>query len=197
MNPFSPAFKRLFDICLATTGLVVFSPLVFILILAIKWEDNGPVFYVQERWGRGERKFKAYKFRTMVPHADQKWGLKPAQENDERVTKVGKFLRATALDELPQLFNIWKGEMSFVGPRALAVGELHPSVPSFSERHQARPGLTGPAQIYAPRDASFEEKFRYDLDYLQNRTFGRDLKLLFLSLGITLRGKWESREKKI
>ena len=133
----------------------------------------------------------------MIPEADEKWGLKPAAENDGRVTRVGKFLRATAMDELPQLFNIWKGDMSFVGPRALAVEEIKPSLPSFQERHQIRPGLTGRAQVHTPRDASLEEKFRFDLDYIQSRTFPGDLQLLFVSLWITLRGKWESREKKI
>jgi lipopolysaccharide/colanic/teichoic acid biosynthesis glycosyltransferase len=101
------------------------------------------------------------------------------------------------MDELPQLINIWKGDMSFVGPRALAVEEVDPSVPGFSRRHQIRPGLTGPAQVYAPRDASLQEKFCCDLDYIRNWTLGGDLKLLFLSLAISLRGKWESRDKKV
>ena len=197
MNRFSQALKRVFDAGLATTGLVVFSPLAFLFSLAIKGEDRGPLFYIQERWGREGRKFTAYKFRTMVDGADRKWGLKPVEENDGRVTRVGKFLRATAMDELPQLINIWKGDMSFVGPRALAVGGPDPSVPGFRERHRVRPGLTGPAQVYLPRDASLEEKLRYDLDYIKHRTFLGDFKLIFLSCWITLEGKWESREKKI
>lgn len=197
MTQFSLVFKRAFDICLATIGLFVFFPIGLIFVLSIKREDRGPLFYVQERWGKEGKKFKAYKFRTMVPEADRKWGLKPAEENDFRVTRIGKFLRATAMDELPQLINIWKGDMSFVGPRALAVGEISPSFPNFLERHGVRPGLTGPAQVYAPRDASFEEKFRYDLDYIRTRIFWRDIQLIFLSLWVTLHGKWESREKKI
>lgn len=189
--------KRGFDLLLASLGILIFSPSAVLFALLLKSEDGGPIFYFQERWGRGGKKFKAYKFRTMVPEADKTWGLKPAQENDHRVTRIGKFLRATAMDELPQLLNIWKGDMSFVGPRALAVGELNPSVPAFFDRHQIQPGLTGLAQVYAPRDASLEEKFRYDLDYIQNRSFWGDLRLLFLSVWITLRGKWESRGKKI
>ena len=189
--------KRFFDFLLASLGIILFGLLAVLFTFLVKLEDAGPIFYFQERWGRAGRKFKAYKFRTMVAGADRKWGLKPAKENDERVTRVGRFLRATAMDELPQLINIWKGDMSFVGPRALAAGELSPSFPGFYERHKIQPGLTGPAQVYAPRDASLEEKFRYDLDYIQNRTFGGDLGLLFLSVWITLRGKWESREKKI
>lgn len=133
----------------------------------------------------------------MVIDAHQKWGLKPAEENDIRITRIGKFLRATAMDELPQLINIWKGDMSFVGPRAMASEELKPSSPNFYKRHQILPGLTGPAQVYAPRDAALENKFKYDLDYIRNRTFWGDLELLFLSVWVTLRGKWESRKKKI
>ena len=182
---------------LASVGAVLFFPLALLFTLLIKTEDRGPVLYVQERWGRGGRKFKAYKFRTMIPEAQEDQSFKPAEEKDIRVTRVGKFLRATAMDELPQLINIWNGDMSFVGPRALAVGELDPSVPDFSERHKVSPGLTGPAQVYASRDASLAEKFKYDLEYVQNQTFSEDLRLLFLSLWITLRGRWESREKKV
>ena len=189
--------KRGFDLLLASLGILIFSPLAVLFALLLKSEDGGPIFYFQERWGRDGKKFKAYKFRTMVPEADKTWGLKPAQENDHRVTRMGKFLRATAMDELPQLLNIWKGDMSFVGPRALAAGELHPAVPGFMDRHKIQPGLTGPAQVYAPRDATLQEKFRYDLEYIQSRSFWGDLTLLFLSVWITLRGKWESRQAKV
>jgi lipopolysaccharide/colanic/teichoic acid biosynthesis glycosyltransferase len=189
--------KRLLDFLLATIGIVILAPFGFVFALMVKCEDGGPVFYVQERWGRGGRPFRAYKFRTMVPGADKRWGLKPAAQNDFRVTRVGKLLRATAMDELPQLLNIWKGDMSFVGPRALAVKELSPSFPGFSERHQVRPGLTGSAQIHAPRDAPLEDKFSYDLEYVRNRSLGADFKMLFQSLWITLRWRWESREKKV
>ena len=189
--------KRLFDFLLASFGILLFSIPAFLFALLIKAEDDGPIFFFQERWGKGGRKFKAYKFRTMIPDADQKFGLKPARENDERVTRIGNVLRATAMDELPQLINILKGDMSFVGPRALAAGELDRSFPDFLSRHEVRPGLTGPAQVYAPRDAALQEKFRYDLDYIQSRTFWGDLRLIFVSFWVTLRGRWETREKKI
>lgn len=189
--------KRCFDFILASLGLLLFSLPALVFSLLVKLEDGGPTFYTQERWGRKGKKFKAYKFRTMVPGADLQGGLKPARENDERITRIGKFLRATAMDELPQLINIWKGDMSFVGPRAMAAEEIDPGIPGFSERHQIRPGLTGPAQVYASRDAAIHEKFRYDLNYVRRHPFRRDLKLLFVSVRITLRGKWESRGKKI
>lgn len=188
--------KRLFDITVATLGFIFFLPFGILFALAVKLEDRGPIFYIQERWGKGGRKFKAYKFRSMTPDSEGRVGFAPAGERDPRVTRTGYLLRATAMDELPQLINIWKGDMSFVGPRALAVGEVDPSVPRFNERHRIRPGLTGPAQIFAPRDASLVEKFRYDLAYAMHGTFWDDVKLLFLSLWITLRGKWESRHKK-
>jgi lipopolysaccharide/colanic/teichoic acid biosynthesis glycosyltransferase len=189
--------KRLFDILLSAFGMVFFFPLGLLFAFFIKLEDGGSIFYVQERWGKYGKKFKAYKFRTMIDMAEETWGVEPVRENDIRVTKVGRFLRATAMDELPQLMNIWKGDMSFVGPRAFAVEAINPTFPQFMERHKIRPGLTGPAQVCVPRDASFEEKFRYDLEYIRNHNFLGDLRLLFLSLWITLRGKWESREGKI
>ena len=189
--------KRTFDFLLALFGTVIFIPPALIFSLLVKLEDGGPVFHPQERWGKNGKKFRAYKFRTMVPGAEKKWGLKPAQENDARVTRIGHFLRVTAMDELPQLLNILIGDMSFVGPRALAAGEVDPSVPDFLSRHQVRPGLTGPAQVYAPKLATLGKKFSYDLEYIQNRTFGEDLKLIFLSVWITLRAKWETQQKKI
>ena len=189
--------KRAFDFFLSSFGLLLFSFPALVFVFLIKAEDGGPIFYFQERWGKGGKRFKAYKFRTMLPGADKTWGLKQAEENDVRVTRIGKFLRATAMDELPQLVNILKGDMSFVGPRALAVGEVEPSRPFFTERHRIRPGLTGPAQILVPRDAPLESKFEHDLDYVNRHSLGLDFKLLFTSLWVTLRGKWESRQKKV
>ncbi len=188
--------KRVLDILLASFGILIFLPLAILFAICVKVEDGGPILYTQLRWGKLGRKFRAYKFRTMVADSDEKWGPKPAEEDDVRITKTGKVLRATAMDELPQLINIWKGDMSFVGPRAFSVQELDSSFPGFQERHQVQPGLTGPAQIYAPRNATFEEKFQYDLSYIRTRSFWGDLGLMFLSVWITLRGSWESRKKK-
>jgi len=147
-----------------------------------------------------------YKFRTMVTNADEKFGHIQALENDPRITRVGKFLRATSLDEMPQILNIWKGEMSWVGPRALPMNEVQvkeengilpdDAIPGFDLRCKVRPGLTGMAQVYAPRDVPRRHKFRYDLIYIQNQSLWLDLKLILLSLWITLRGKWENRGRK-
>ncbi len=151
--------------------------------------------------------FKAIKFRSMIKDAENGTGPVQAVENDPRVTKVGRVLRATAMDELPQLLNILKGDMSFVGPRALRPREKEvygnpdeiniENVPGYKERLAVRPGLTGMAQVYLPTDALRSEKFQYDLLYIKKQSFLLDLKLIFLSFWITFRGKWESREKKV
>ena len=202
-----PLMKRPFDFLLAAIGLTLSAPVWLAVGLAVKLEDAGPVFYVQERWGKNGTRFRAFKFRSMVASADRDWGSTQAEENDSRITKTGKILRATALDELPQLLNILRGDMSFVGPRALPVNEVQAKegpahvpdrdIPGFYGRLRARPGLTGIAQIYAPRDVPRQEKFEYDLAYIRKQSFLLDLKLIFLSFLITFRGKWEERGKKI
>lgn len=142
----------------------------------------------------------------MVPDSDRKFGPLQAVADDPRITRVGRLLRATAMDELPQLWNIFCGEMSFVGPRALLPeeierngrGELVPleQIPGFQGRHRVQPGLTGLAQVYAPRDIPRPRKFRYDLFYIKRQSLSLDLKLIGLSVWISLRGKWEDRDKK-
>jgi lipopolysaccharide/colanic/teichoic acid biosynthesis glycosyltransferase len=198
--------KRTFDVVLAGVGLLVSAPLCAVIALAIRLEDAGPVFYAQERVGKEGKRFKSWKFRSMVPDSDHKFGPLQAAENDHRITRVGKILRATALDELPQLWNIFRGDMSFVGPRALLPeeievngdGQLVPleEIPGYHERHIVRPGLTGLAQVYAPRDIPRRQKFKYDLLYIKKQSFWLDLKLIALSFWITLRGKWEARTRK-
>jgi lipopolysaccharide/colanic/teichoic acid biosynthesis glycosyltransferase len=199
--------KRSLDIFLSGIMLFLSVPVFFPIALAIKLEDGGPVFYRQERWGRGGTRFGVYKFRTMLPDADQKFGLKQAAENDHRITRIGRILRAMGLDELPQILNILVGEMSFVGPRSLAVGEIisdnkgrriqYEDIPGFRERLQVRPGLTGLATIYIPKDASPHRKFQYDLFYIRKQSIYLDLHLIALSFWISFRGKWETRSSKI
>ncbi|MEW6675505.1 MAG: sugar transferase [Nitrospirota bacterium] len=199
--------KRLFDILLSSIGLILSSPLWFLISLAIILEDGWPIFYRQERVGKRGKIFKAIKFRSMIKDAESGIGPVQAVENDLRVTKVGMILRATAMDELPQLWNILKGDMSFVGPRALRPEELEikgnpeilsiEKIPRYEKRLTVRPGLTGLAQVYLPSDAPRRDKFRYDLLYIKNQSFLLDLRLIFLSFWITFRGKWESRQKKV
>jgi lipopolysaccharide/colanic/teichoic acid biosynthesis glycosyltransferase len=198
--------KRLLDILLSATGLAVTLPLSAVAALAVKGYDGGPVFYAQERVGRDGRRFRAWKFRSMRPDAERHVGALQASESDPRVTPIGRVLRATAMDELPQLWNILRGDMSFVGPRALRPGEIEAggngrempleAVPGFAQRCRVRPGLTGVAQIYAPRDVPRRQKFRYDRVYIRRQSFWLDIRLILLSFWITARGTWESRGPK-
>jgi len=200
-------FKRTMDLILAAGGLVASLPLSALFALLIWLEDGGPVFYAQERIGRNGHVFKAFKFRSMISGAEKETGPVQAAAGDQRVTRIGRVLRATALDELPQLFNILKGDMSFVGPRALrpAEKEVHgqpgdmliEKIPGFAERHAVRPGLTGLAQVYLPADTPRRKKFRYDVFYIRKMNPAFDLKLFFLSFWITFRGKWEAEEDKV
>ena len=198
--------KRPFDIALSSVGMVLSFPFWILFALMIWIEDRGPIFYRQERIGKDGKIFIALKFRSMIKDAEREQGPVQAKENDKRVTKVGKLLRATAMDELPQLTNIFKGDMSFVGPRALRPAEMdnHANdtialndLPGFSKRHSIRPGLTGLTQVYLPKDFPIKKKFRYDLLYIKNRSFWLDIKLIVLSFWITFKAKWESRDKKI
>jgi lipopolysaccharide/colanic/teichoic acid biosynthesis glycosyltransferase len=151
--------------------------------------------------------FKALKFRSMRPNAEALTGPVQATENDPRVTRVGRVLRATAMDELPQLVNILVGDMSFVGPRPLRPGEVDvrgdgqvqrlDEIPGYRERHGVRPGLTGLTQVFAPRDISRASKFRLDRLYIKRATFWLDLRLILLSFWITARGTWEVRGRKV
>ena len=201
-----PLLKRPLDIVLSTFMLILSLPVSLPIVVAIKLEDNGPIFYRQERWGQGGSYFKAYKFRTMIANSDEEFGLRQARENDTRITRIGRILRAMGLDELPQLLNIFLGEMSFVGPRSLAVDEIvkdekgrivkYEDMLGFRERLHVKPGLTGVATIYIPKDASPRRKFRYDLIYIQKQSFWLDIRLIVLSFWISFRGKWETRGKK-
>ena len=197
--------KRLFDCGLAAIGLMASAPVWGLIAIAIKLEDGGPVFFGQERVGLNGRVFLALKFRSMVPNAEARTGPVQASEADPRVTAAGRLLRATAMDELPQLWNILVGDMSFVGPRPLRPGEvevrgngglvaLH-EIPGYAERHRVRPGLTGLTQVYAPRDVSRTSKFRLDRLYLKRAGFCLDLKLILLSFWITGRAEWEARQR--
>jgi lipopolysaccharide/colanic/teichoic acid biosynthesis glycosyltransferase len=203
--PFSRT-KRIFDLGLAGLGLLGSLPFWGIVAVCIKVEDGGPIFYDQKRVGLRGRTFRSWKFRSMVPDSDERFGPLQAAENDNRITNVGRILRATALDELPQLWNILIGDMSFVGPRALVPEEIEVNgsgkvirieeIPGYEVRHQVPPGLTGMAQVHAPRDVLRRQKFVYDLLYIKKQNFWLDLKLIALSFWITFRGKWENREKK-
>jgi lipopolysaccharide/colanic/teichoic acid biosynthesis glycosyltransferase len=155
--------KRFFDIFLSSVGLILSFPFWFIIFLSIKIEDRGSIFYPQERVAKNGKIFRILKCRSMIPDAEKHTGAVWTRENDPRVTKIGKILRASAMDELPQLWNILKGKMSFVGPRAERpelVNNFVKDVPNFNGRLLVRPGLTGLAQIYGRYDTDPKNKLR-------------------------------------
>ena len=192
--------KRLFDISLSGLGLIVSSPLWAIFALAIKIEDGGPIFYGQPRVGKDCKEFQNFKFRSMVPDSDAKWGAVAATERDPRITRVGQVLRATAMDELPQLWSIFRGDMSFVGPRpewSELVKKFREEIPGFDRRHAVKPGLTGIAQIYGHSELPRRQKLRYDLVYIKKSSFWLDIRLVFISFLVTFTGRWEDRSSKL
>ena len=185
-------FKRIFDIICASIGIIIASIPMLIVALAIKINDGGPVLFKQERIKRNSKKFFIYKFRSMKIDADKE---KPAMANDSRITKVGKFIRATRLDELPQLFNILKGEMSIVGPRPLIPKEINEAIekhPDFIYRLNVKPGVTGYAQVNGRYTTEEEEKLRYDLTYVRNYSFWLDIKIILQTI-IVIFSKGASR----
>jgi len=196
-------YKRPFDLTvLVLAHLIPPLTLIWILLwtlipLAIWLDVRGSVFYRQKRAGKQGRPFTVLKFRTMVLDADRQ-GPAWTVDGDSRVTRVGRLLRRTALDELPEILSIWKGEMSLVGPRALDVEEeesLERQIPGFEGRLQVLPGLTGLAQVYDRTDNALD-KFRYDQEYLRRMGPWLDLKLLALSLRNTLAVRWDQRSGK-
>lgn len=200
-----PSSKRIFDILLSLLGLILSSWLWALIWVAIWCEDGAPCCIKQLRIGKYGRIFKVIKFRSMRKSTLAETINIQAREDDPRITRIGKILRKTALDELPQLINILIGDMSFVGPRALLPAEvehgdfaLHiTEIPDYEKRTMIKPGLTGIAQIFAPRDLPRRHKFKYDLLYMRKMSFFLDIKLIFLSFLITFKGNWESKKKKL
>ncbi|MBN1299759.1 MAG: sugar transferase [Melioribacteraceae bacterium] len=187
--------KRLMDISISLLILFISSPVILFTSIAIKIDSRGPVFYKQERSGLNGRIFKMIKFRSMVVDAEKLSGPVWSSKNDPRVTKVGKFIRKVRIDELPQLINVLKGDMSLVGPRPerpFFVEQLSREIPLYKRRLKVRPGLTGWAQVKHKYDESVEDvktKLRYDLFYIENMSLRNDLKILFRTIFVVLFGK--------
>ena len=184
------ALKGIMDFSLSLLILLFSSPLLFLIPLLIKMESKGPFLYRQKRVGEKERIYEIYKFRSMIENAEERTGPVLAKDTDERITKVGNLLRRTHLDELPQLFNILRGEMSLIGPRPerpVFVEEFKRKIPGYSRRFMVKPGITGLAQLYGNYDTSAEKKIKYDIAYINNWSLGLDLKILFMSMEIVLR----------
>ena len=191
LTPEQRIIKRFFDVVLCSIASVVLSPLMLIIAIAIKLEDHGPVFYKQARVTRDGKVFDILKFRSMVEDAEQR----PATDDDDRITKVGHVIRATRVDELPQLFNIIKGDMSIVGPRPERIEHVQKyteAIPEFEFRSKVKGGLTGYAQIYGKYNTSAYDKIKLDLMYIENYSLLLDLKLILMTIRIVF--KKESTE---
>lgn len=186
--------KRLLDILLSGCALVALSPVLLMVAILVRTKLGSPVIFCQERPGKDEKIFKMYKFRSMTDERDENGNLLP---DEVRLTKFGRLLRSTSLDELPELWNIFKGDMSIVGPRPLLVKYL----PLYNEeqrhRHDVRPGLTGLAQINGRNGISWEKKFQYDVQYVNEITFWGDMKILILTVTSVFKREGISSESSV
>lgn len=175
--------KRCLDFLLSLCAIIILSPVLLVLCILVRTKLGSPIFFRQERPGRNEKIFTLCKFRTMTDERDENGELLP---DSVRLTKFGKFLRATSLDELPELFNILKGDMSIIGPRPLLVSYL----PYYSEReklrHSVRPGLTGLAQVSGRNFIDWDKRMEKDVEYVENLTFAMDLKVLWMTVNTVL-----------
>ncbi len=175
--------KRLLDIVLSGAALVILSPVLLITAVLVRIKLGSPVIFTQERPGKDEKVFKLHKFRSMTDARDENGNLLP---DKDRLTGFGKKLRSLSIDELPELWDIFRGKMSIVGPRPLLVKYLPYYTDEERHRHDVRPGLTGLAQVNGRNDLSWEQKFKYDLEYVQHISFCEDIKIMFSTVGKVL-----------
>ena len=184
--PFPQAFaKRVLDLAVTAILIIMTLPLFILISAVVKLSSPGPVIYRQERVGLNGKVFTLYKFRTMVDHAEEKSGPVFATEDDDRVTPVGRFLRLSRLDELPQLFNVLKGDLSFVGPRPerpYFVDQFTGEIPEYALRHLVKPGITGMAQVAGYYSSETKDKLRYDLYYISAYSLLMDLKIILSTI---------------
>jgi lipopolysaccharide/colanic/teichoic acid biosynthesis glycosyltransferase len=197
-------YKPIFDLTFIIAAHIALFPVMLalwtLIPLAIWLEDRGPVFYTQRRVGKNGKVFKLYKFRSMVVNAESRSGPVWASEQDPRITRVGRFIRARALDELPQIINIVRGDISLVGPRPERpefIGRFANDVPNFLTRLQVRPGLTGVAQIFGRYASKPRDKLRYDVLYINRVSPWLDVKLILLSAWVTCLGRWQHQDKQL
>ena len=181
--------KRIIDILLSGLAIIILSPLLLILCIAIKLDSPGPIFFTQKRVGIHKTYFQIYKFRTMRTDTPKDMPTHMLANPEQYITKTGRFLRKTSLDELPQIFNILKGEMSIVGPRPERpelAAEIEKEIPEFSYRLKVKAGLTGYAQVYGKYNTTSYDKLKLDLTYIRNYSIFLDLKLIFMTPKIML-----------
>lgn len=194
--------KRTVDITASATALLLLSPVFLVTSLAIKNDSKGPAMFTQKRIGKDGKLFEIYKFRTMVPDADKKlfellekdeeaakeYKLNKKLKNDPRITKLGAFLRKTSIDELPQLINVLKGDMSLVGPRPYLPREMEDMEGYYDTIVESKPGITGLWQVSGRSNTTFEERMKFDLEYNENKSLKYDMGLLFKTVGSVIKG---------
>lgn len=195
--------KRTLDITASATALLLLSPVFLVTSIAIRKDSDGPAMFTQKRIGKDGKLFEIYKFRTMVPDADKKlfellendeeaareYKLNKKLKNDPRITKLGEFLRKTSIDELPQLINVLKGDMSLVGPRPYLPREIDDMEGYYEDIIESKPGITGLWQVSGRSNTTFEERMEFDLEYNENKSFMYDMGLLFKTVGSVVKGE--------
>jgi exopolysaccharide biosynthesis polyprenyl glycosylphosphotransferase len=198
VSEFAPFFKRVIDIVFSSAALIVVSPLLLAIAIAVKLDSPGPVFYSSGRIGKRGRTFRCIKFRSMVPdaemqrdeimHLNERDGVLFKVTNDPRITRFGRFLRKYSLDELPQFFNVLRGEMSVVGPRPPLADEVREYEPGHLRRLDVAPGITGLWQVHARQDPSFASYVSLDMTYIDNWSIWLDFKIVLRTVGVVLAG---------
>lgn len=191
MDSYKNFIKRFFDFSIALVGLICLLPIFIVVIIGLFFANQGKPFFFQKRPGKDERIFKIIKFKTMNDKKDENGNLLP---DAERLTKIGGFVRKTSLDEIPQLINVLKGDMSLIGPRPLRTYYLPLYSPEQKKRHDVRPGITGWAQVNGRNAISWTKKFEYDVWYVDNMSFGLDVKILFLTIRKVFKREGISKE---
>lgn len=183
------SMKRLMDIILSLIVLIVFLPIWVVVAILIKGTSQGPVLFLQDRPGQHKKIFKVYKFRTMKIGSEKMIKGQEVMKDDDRVTSIGKFLRRTKIDEIPQVLNVLKGEMSLVGPRPERVASLEDYDDEISKRLNMRPGMTGLAQVSGNIYLNLQDRYRFDVYYVENYSLWLDIKIIFRTVGVVLFGE--------
>ena len=191
-NMYAHCIKRVFDFLIALTAILCLSPLLIVVTIWLHFANKGAgAFFTQERPGKGEKIFRVIKFKSMTDERDEKGNLLP---DEKRLTPIGNFIRKTSIDELPQLFNVLKGDMALIGPRPLLVQYLKIYTPEQHRRHEVRPGITGWAQVNGRNAITHTKKFEYDVWYVDHLSFGLDMKIIFMTIHNVLHRKDISHE---
>lgn len=189
--------KRLIDIIISLIVLIVFLPVWIIVAILIKATSEGPIFFLQDRPGQNKKIFKVYKFRTMKPGSEKMIKGQEVMKDDDRVTSIGKFLRRTKIDEIPQVLNVLRGEMSLVGPRPERIVSLEEYDDEISKRLNMKPGMTGLAQVSGNIHLDLQDRYKYDVYYVEHYSFWLDIKIIFRTVGVVLLGEDKYLDKRL